>query len=99
LVDSTLAIYPDMTVEQVKENCAGPLNKAGYDLLHDGTCYKVTAYRHSPKNPDTCKVTSRIKPGYDVLLAIIYAEDFSIRALYRLTPEEAVAGVRSPSQH
>ena len=88
-----------MTIEQVRDNCAWPLKRKGYDLVHSGACYQVKALRHSPTNRRTCESTSRIKPGYDVLLAIIYAEDFSIRALYRLTPEEAVAGVRSPSQH
>src|SRR5262249_48787937 len=39
----------------------------------------VKALRHSPKNRYTCKFTNPIGPeGFDVLLAIVYAEDFSI---------------------
>jgi hypothetical protein len=82
-----------MTIEQVRDNCAWPLKRKGYDLVHSGACYQVKALRHSPTNRRTCESTSRIKPGYDVLLAIIYAEVFSISALYRLTRWGLCSGI------
>jgi hypothetical protein len=86
------AIQLGMNDEEFRSCYARPVNTPGYDLLHNGMRYQVKALRYSPKR---CKFTTDINPeGFDVLLAIIYAEDFSIRDLYRLTREQAVSNAR-----
>ena len=83
------AIQFSMNDEEFRACYATPVNTPGYDLLHNGMRYQVKALRYSPENPNSCKFTTDINAeGFDVPLAIIYAEDYSIRDLYRFTREQ-----------